>query len=89
MPEEVLSGLHFELNEEQQIIKESVNEFVGRHVAPGVMERDKNHEFPHDIIKMLVEQGFLGMIHDSARSVAIKIKLNSMKGRDDVLMDVT
>ncbi|MEX1135586.1 MAG: acyl-CoA dehydrogenase family protein, partial [Balneolales bacterium] len=64
MSTEVLTGLHFELGEDQQLIKESVKDFVERYVAPGVMERDENHEFPHEIIRMMAEQNLMGMVFD-------------------------
>ncbi|NGP87810.1 acyl-CoA dehydrogenase family protein [Fodinibius halophilus] len=57
------SGLNFELSEQQQLIRDSIKDFVERHVAPSVKKRDANKEFPHDIVKMLAEQGFMGMVH--------------------------
>lgn len=57
------SELSFELSEEQQLIRGSIKDFVERHVAPGVKERDASKEFPHDIVKKLAEQGFMGMVH--------------------------
>ncbi|MGM0547143.1 MAG: acyl-CoA dehydrogenase family protein [Bacteroidota bacterium] len=55
--------LSFELSEEQQLIRDSIKDFVERHVAPGVKERDTSKEFPHDLVKQLAEQGFMGMVH--------------------------
>ena len=57
------SELNFSLSEEQQLIQESVKDFVERHVAPGVEERDNAKKFPHDIIEKLAQQGFMGMVH--------------------------
>ena len=57
------SALNFELSEDQQLIRDSVRDFVERHVAPGVKERDTSKQFPHDIIEKLADQGFLGMVH--------------------------
>src|SRR6056297_2035949 len=57
------SALNFELSEDQQLIRDSVKDFVERHVAPGVKERDASKQFPHDIIEKLADQGFLGMVH--------------------------
>lgn len=56
-------SLSFELSEEQQLIRDSVKDFVERHVAPGVKERDAGKEFPHDIVEKLADQGFMGMVH--------------------------
>lgn len=64
MSTDVLSGLHFELSEDQQLIRETVKDFVERHVAPGVMERDESHEFPHDLVRMLADQNLMGMVYD-------------------------
>ncbi len=55
--------LSFELSEEQQLIRDSVRDFVERHVKPGVKERDTSKEFPHDLVKKLANQGFMGMVH--------------------------
>lgn len=66
MSNEVLqkpTDLNFSLSEDQQLIKESVKDFVERHVAPDVKERDASKEFPHDIINKLADQGFMGMVH--------------------------
>ena len=56
--------LSFELSEDQQLIKNSVRDFVERHVAPTVMERDEECRFPHEIVEMLAEQNLLGIVHD-------------------------
>jgi len=56
--------LCFDLSEDEQLIKKSVKDFVERHVAPGVMERDESKEFPHDIVEKLAGQHLLGIIHD-------------------------
>ncbi len=60
---EQATGLNFELSEEQQLIRDSIRDFVERHVKPGVKERDASKEFPHDLVKKLAEQGFMGMVH--------------------------
>lgn len=56
--------LSFELTEDQKMIRDSVKEFVERHVAPTVMERDNSKEFPHEIVKQLGELGMLGIYHE-------------------------
>lgn len=55
--------MDFKLSEEQQLIRDSIKDFTERYVVPGVKERDAKKEFPHDIIRNLAEQGFLGMVH--------------------------
>lgn len=57
------ASLSFELSEDQQLIRDSVRDFVERYVAPDVKERDANKQFPHDIVKKLADQGFMGMVH--------------------------
>jgi alkylation response protein AidB-like acyl-CoA dehydrogenase len=57
------TGLNFELSEEQQLIRDSIRDFVERHVKPGVKERDAGKKFPHDLVKKLADQGFMGMVH--------------------------
>ncbi len=57
------SSLSFSLSEDQQLIRDSVRDFVERHVAPDVRERDASREFPHDIIEKLASQNLLGMVH--------------------------
>ena len=54
----------FELSEDQQLIRDTAREFVKRHVAPTVIERDAKKKFPHDIVNLLADQGFLGINHD-------------------------
>jgi len=61
---EKTNDLSFELTEDHQMIRDSVKDFVERHVAPTVIERDASKEFPHEIVKMLADQGLLGIYHD-------------------------
>ena len=58
------TGLSFDLNEDQQLIKDSIKDFVERHVAPTVMERDAKKEFPHELVQQLAEIGMLGTYHE-------------------------
>tara|TARA_R110000868_G_scaffold383578_12_gene650781 strand:+ start:32158 stop:33330 length:1173 start_codon:yes stop_codon:yes gene_type:complete len=57
------TGLSFELNEDQKMIRESIKDYVERHVAPTVMERDNSKEFPLGIVRQLGEMGMLGIYH--------------------------
>jgi len=61
---EQVSQLSFDLSEDQAMIRDSVRDFADRHIAPDVIKRDTNKEFPHDIVKMLADQGLLGIYHD-------------------------
>lgn len=58
--------LSFEWTEDQKMIRESVRDFVERHVAPDVIRRDTQKIFPHDIIQMLADQGLMGIYHEEA-----------------------
>lgn len=58
------SAIQFAYSEDQELIKESVKDFVERNVAPSVLQRDQSKEFPHEIVKELAEMGLMGMIHE-------------------------
>ncbi|TVQ02892.1 MAG: acyl-CoA dehydrogenase [Balneolaceae bacterium] len=55
--------MSFELTEDHQMIRDSVRDFVERYVAPDVIERDGKKKFPFEIVKMLADQGLLGICH--------------------------
>lgn len=61
---EKTSTLSFDLTEDQTMIRDSVRDFADRHIAPGVIERDNLKKFPHEIVKMLAEQGLMGIYHE-------------------------
>ena len=54
--------MNFEFTEEQLMIQQSAREFAEAEIAPTAVERDKNAEFPEEIVKQLGELGFLGMM---------------------------
>ncbi len=58
------STYSFELTEDQQMIRDSVRDFAGRHIAPDVKERDASKEFPHQLVQQLADQGLMGMVHE-------------------------
>lgn len=55
------NNLWFELNPDQKAIITSLKDYLKKKVAPGAIERDKNHSFPHEIVKELGEMGIMGM----------------------------
>ena len=61
---EKASSLSFDLTEDQSMIRDTVRDFADRHIAPGVIERDNSKKFPHDIVKMLADQGLMGIYHE-------------------------
>ena len=50
-----------ELTDEQQLIRETVREFVDEEVRDGVREADERQEFPEDVWDDLAELGFAGL----------------------------
>src|SRR6201995_5510562 len=54
--------MHFELSEEQQMIRQAARDFAQTELKPGVIERDEHQKFPTEQIKKLGELGFLGMM---------------------------
>ncbi len=56
--------MDFLLTDEQRMIQETAREFAEKEIAPSAIERDKNAEFPYEIVKKLGELGFMGMMVD-------------------------
>lgn len=54
--------MKFEFTEEQLMIQQTAREFAESEIAPSAVERDKNAEFPTEIVKKLGELGFMGMM---------------------------
>jgi len=54
------AGPHFDLSEEQAMIRKVAREFADGVIAPGARERDREEQFPHDLLPKLAEMGFLG-----------------------------
>ena len=54
--------MNFELNEEQQMVKNSVREFAVNEIATRAREYDEAEKFPREQLDGLAELGMLGMI---------------------------
>ena len=54
--------MHFELSEEQKMIRQAARDFAQTELKPGVIERDEHQKFPAEQVKKLGELGFLGMM---------------------------
>ncbi len=54
--------MNFELNEEQQMVKNSVREFAVNEIATRAREYDEAEKFPREQLDGLAELGILGMI---------------------------
>jgi alkylation response protein AidB-like acyl-CoA dehydrogenase len=54
--------MHFELSEEQLMIRQAARDFAQTELKPGVIDRDEHQKFPAEQVKKLGELGFLGMM---------------------------
>lgn len=54
--------MNFILSDTEKLLQKTAREFAENHLRPGVIERDKNAEFPSNQIKMMGELGFMGMM---------------------------
>lgn len=53
--------MNFKLNEEQQLLQQSVREFCNRLIVPNAAKWDAEERFPHEIIAPMAELGLMGM----------------------------
>src|SRR5438874_3566533 len=53
--------MDFELSDEHKLFRDTIQDFAEKEVAPGALERDKTHEFPHHLIDKMAPLGFLGV----------------------------
>ena len=56
--------MNFELTEEQMAVRDAARDFAQIELKPGVIERDKNMQYPTKEVKKMAEMGFLGMMVD-------------------------
>ena len=56
--------MHFDLSEEQLMIKKAARDFAQQECLPGVIERDEHQKFPKEQIMKLADLGFMGMMVD-------------------------
>ena len=61
--------MHFELSEEQKMIRQAARDFAQTELKPGVIERDEHQKFPAGQVKMMGELGFLGMMVDPSSPI--------------------
>jgi alkylation response protein AidB-like acyl-CoA dehydrogenase len=54
--------MDFNLTEEQMAVRDAARDFAQQILKPGVIERDRNAQFPTDEVKQMAEMGFLGMM---------------------------
>jgi len=66
--------MDFNLNDDQKMYMETVRKFVRNEITPKVMEMEKDHTFPFDIIKGAWEVGLLNLsIPESVKGYEIDI----------------
>jgi alkylation response protein AidB-like acyl-CoA dehydrogenase len=89
--------MNFEFSEEQLMIQQTAREFAESEIAPSSVERDKNSEFPTDIVKKLGELGFMGMMvspdydgagMDTVSYVLAMIEISKVDASVGVIMSV-
>jgi alkylation response protein AidB-like acyl-CoA dehydrogenase len=54
--------LDFSLNEEQQLLKQTVRDFAAKEIAPHAREWDAKQEFPREVFTKLGELGLMGVV---------------------------
>jgi alkylation response protein AidB-like acyl-CoA dehydrogenase len=54
--------MNFELNEEQQQIKQSIRQFAETELLPHVMEWDESQHFPIELLQKFAQLGLMGII---------------------------
>jgi len=54
--------MNFELDEQQQMVRDMVRSFAEERIRPGAAERDRTGEFPHEVFAEMGELGLLGMM---------------------------
>ena len=57
-----VSGLSFDLSEEQEALRSHIRSFVAEEITPVALEFDESQEFPHEIFRKLGELGYLGIV---------------------------
>jgi butyryl-CoA dehydrogenase len=55
-------GVDFSLDEDQELLRDTVRRFAEERIRPGLRERDVAHTFPTDILAEMGEMGLLGMM---------------------------
>lgn len=53
--------MNFELTEEQRMFQEAVRGFAERHLRAGALERAHRAEHPHDVGRLMADQGLMGI----------------------------
>ncbi|HNR38079.1 MAG TPA: acyl-CoA dehydrogenase family protein [Acidobacteriota bacterium] len=54
--------MRFELTEDQELIRNTIRDFAEHEVRPGAAARDRDSDFPADLLKQLGGMGFMGAV---------------------------
>ena len=54
--------MFFQLTEEQQMIRQAARDFAQHVLKPGVIERDREMQYPYEEVRQMAELGFMGMM---------------------------
>ena len=54
--------MHFNLSDEQIMVREAAREFAQTELLPGVIARDEAQEFPDNLVKKMGALGFMGIM---------------------------
>jgi len=54
--------LRFKLTEDQELIRSTIRDFAEHEVRPGAAARDRDSDFPADLLKQLGGMGFMGAV---------------------------
>ncbi len=60
-PVEATASFGYGLDEDHQVLRDSIREFARNVVAPGAIERDIKGEFPREVVQQLGEMGYQGI----------------------------
>jgi len=89
--------MNFDFTEDQLMIQQTAKEFAESEIAPSAIERDKNAEFPAEIVKKLGELGFMGIMTspeyggagmDAVSYVLAMIEISKVDASVGVIMSV-
>jgi alkylation response protein AidB-like acyl-CoA dehydrogenase len=89
--------MNFDLTEDQIMIQQTARDFATSEIASTAVNRDKNAEFPCEIIKKIGELGFMGMMvspeydgagMDSISYVLAMIEISKVDASVGVIMSV-
>ena len=62
--------MNFDFTQEQEILRETIQNFARREIAPHCLEWDERQEFPAEVIQQLGEMGMMGVLVDEENSGA-------------------